>query len=167
MTAAEGDERPPLTRAGLREAPLSKFQRGLWTLEQWNPGLATYNVPWVFRFHGPADPALLHAALEVITSRHESLRTTFHLGESGPQQVIHDRMPVPFEVTDAPAEEIGALVEATATVPFDLETGPLLRARAIRTPDGELPWCWSSTTSPGTRGRCRSWRTNSRRSTRR
>ncbi|WP_280726723.1 non-ribosomal peptide synthetase [Kitasatospora sp. MAA4] len=138
VTAAEGGERPPLTRAGLREAPLSKFQRGLWTLEQWNPGLATYNVPWVFRFAGPADPELLHAALEIITSRHESLRTTFLLGESGPQQIIHDRMPVPFEVTDAPAERIGALVEATATLPFDLETGPLLRAHAIRTPDGAL-----------------------------
>lgn len=138
VTDAQGGERAPLTRAGLREAPLSKFQRGLWTLEQWNPGSATYNVPWVFRFEGPADPERLHAALEVITSRHETLRTTFLLSDAGPRQIVHDRMPVPFEVTDAPEEQVGALVEATALEPFDLETGPLMRARAIRTPDGRL-----------------------------
>ena len=130
--------RPALTRAGLTRAPLSKFQRGLWVLDQWNPGAATYNVPWVFRFAGPVDPALLRAALEAIAARHESLRTTFTLGDHGPEQVIHERITVPFAVLDVPAGQVDALIAAAAAKPFDLENGPLLRALAFRIPDGGL-----------------------------
>jgi len=131
-------ERPPLTRAGRTRAPLSKFQRGLWVLDQWHPDAATYNVPWVFRFAGPVDPALVQAALQAIVARHESLRTTFTLGDHGPEQVIHERITVPFAVLPVPAGHLDPLIAAAAAKPFQLETGPLLRALAFRTPDGGL-----------------------------
>ncbi|GHH79754.1 hypothetical protein GCM10018781_58560 [Kitasatospora indigofera] len=136
VTASAGPEQPPLTARGLTRAPLSKFQRGLWFLEQWNPGAATYNVPWVFRFHGPVDTGLLRAALETVVARHQSLRTTFVLGEDGPEQLVHRRIELPFTVLDSPAEQPDALVAELAQQPFDLEHGPLVRAHAIRTPGG-------------------------------
>ncbi|MFG3052676.1 amino acid adenylation domain-containing protein [Kitasatospora sp. NPDC048239] len=130
-----GGERPALTRAGATEAPLSKFQRGLWFLEQWNPGAPTYLVPWVFRFAGPVDPELLRAALAGVVARHESLRTTFVLGEDGPRQVVHPSVELPFTLVDTTAGLVDGLLAEAALEPFDLETGPLLRARVFRAGD--------------------------------
>ncbi len=136
VTSSAGGERPALTARGLAEAPVSKFQRGLWVLDQWNPGTATYNVPWIFRFDGPVDPDVLREALEGVVRRHESLRTTFVLGDSGPLQVVHDRIELPFTVTGTTAERMAELIGRLALEPFDLETGPLVRAHLLRTPRG-------------------------------
>ncbi|MFE7559422.1 amino acid adenylation domain-containing protein [Kitasatospora sp. NPDC057500] len=135
VTAASGGERPPLTRAGAASAPLSPYQRGLWFLDQWNPGAPTYIVPWVFRFAGPVDPELLRRALEGVVARHEALRTTFAFTEDGPRQLVHPAAEVPFAVTDTEAGRVDALVAEAALVPFDLEAGPLLRAHLYRTGD--------------------------------
>ncbi|MFJ4670087.1 amino acid adenylation domain-containing protein [Kitasatospora purpeofusca] len=135
VTASAGGERPPLTRAGATSAPLSKYQRGLWFLDQMNPDAPTYIVPWVFRFAGPIDPERLHGALAGVVARHEALRTTFELTEDGPRQVVHPAVEVPFTVTDTEAGRVDGLVAEAALVPFDLETGPLLRAHLYRTGD--------------------------------
>ncbi|WP_217548595.1 non-ribosomal peptide synthetase [Streptomyces sp. GbtcB6] len=135
-TAPEGERLPALTRSGRSEAPLSAYQRGLWFLDQWNPGSATYNVPWVFRFAADPDLGLLRRALETVVARHDSLRTCFVLGDTGPRQVVRESVTVPFTVTEAPRERTGELIAAAAVEPFDLETGPLLRAHALRVPDG-------------------------------
>ncbi|MGW3071897.1 amino acid adenylation domain-containing protein [Kitasatospora sp. NPDC001132] len=132
VTSASGGERPALTRSGATEAPLSKFQRGLWFLDQWNPDAPTYVVPWVFRFSGPVDPELLRRALAGVVERHESLRTTFELAEDGPRQVVHPSVELPFTLTETTAEQVDALVAEAALEPFDLERGPLLRARVFR-----------------------------------
>ncbi|MEV7189225.1 amino acid adenylation domain-containing protein [Kitasatospora sp. NPDC093102] len=132
VTSASGGERPALTRSGAAEAPLSKFQRGLWFLDQWNPDAPTYVVPWVFRFSGPVDPELLRRALAGVVARHESLRTTFELAEDGPRQVVHLAVELPFTLTETTADRVDALVAEAALEPFDLERGPLVRARVFR-----------------------------------
>ncbi|WP_189978574.1 non-ribosomal peptide synthetase [Streptomyces termitum] len=137
VTAApDAAERPAPRRTGATDAPLAPFQRGLWFLDQWNPGAPTYTVPWTFRFDGPVDPELLHRALTGVAARHEALRTTFVLGEDGPRQRVHPTPDVPFTVHDTPAEELEARIAEAALVPFDLETGPLVRAHLHRTGTG-------------------------------
>ncbi|MEV7926637.1 amino acid adenylation domain-containing protein [Kitasatospora sp. NPDC088779] len=132
VTAASGGERPALVRSGAAEAPLSKFQRGLWFLDQWNPDAPTYVVPWVFRFAGPVDPELLRQALAGVVARHESLRTTFELAEDGPRQVVHPAVELPFTLTETTADQVDDLVAEAALEPFDLAVGPLVRARVFR-----------------------------------
>ncbi|OEJ34556.1 non-ribosomal peptide synthetase [Streptomyces subrutilus] len=131
--ASDTGERPALNRTGATEAPLAHFQRGLWFLDQWNPGSPTYIVPWVFRFAGPVDPELLRLALAGVVERHEALRTTFELGEEGPRQVVHPAVELPFSVLETTAEAVDGLLAEAALVPFDLETGPLVRAHLYRT----------------------------------
>ncbi|MFE9462484.1 amino acid adenylation domain-containing protein [Streptomyces virginiae] len=131
--ASEDGERPALARTGATEAPLANFQRGLWFLDQWNPGAPTYIVPWVFRFAGPVDPELLRRALAGVVDRHEALRTTFELGEDGPRQVVHPSVDLPFTVEETTAAALDDLLAQAALVPFDLENGPLLRAHLYRT----------------------------------
>ncbi|MFG3282169.1 amino acid adenylation domain-containing protein [Streptomyces sp. NPDC048111] len=133
---ARGDGRPHLGRSGRTRAPLAPLQRGLWFLDQWDPGSATYNVPWVFRFDGAVDAELLRTALHTVVARHESLRTVFVLGDEGPRQEVRSGVDVPFTVTDAADGELEALITATARLPLDLENGPLLRARVLRSPGG-------------------------------
>ncbi|MFE6499126.1 amino acid adenylation domain-containing protein [Kitasatospora sp. NPDC057738] len=132
VTSASGGARPGPVRSGAAHAPLSKFQRGLWFLDQWNPDAPTYVVPWVFRFSGPVDPELLRRALAGVVERHESLRTTFELAEDGPRQVVHPFVELPFTLTETTAEQVDALVAEAALEPFDLERGPLVRARVFR-----------------------------------
>ncbi|WP_443055883.1 amino acid adenylation domain-containing protein [Streptomyces sp. NBC_00239] len=133
--ASDREERPALKRTGATEAPLATFQRGLWFLDQWNPGAPTYIVPWVFRFGGPVDPDLLRRALAGVTDRHEALRTTFELTEDGPRQVVHPSVELPFTVLDTTTEALDGLLAEAAMGPFDLETGPLVRAHLYRTGD--------------------------------
>ncbi|WP_452672780.1 amino acid adenylation domain-containing protein [Streptomyces amritsarensis] len=136
VTAASDDGgRPALERTGATEAPPANFQRGLWFLDQWNPGAPTYIVPWVFRFDGPVDAELLRLALAGVVARHAALRTTFELREDGPRQVVHPTVELPFTVVETGPDAVDGLLAEAALVPFDLETGPLVRAHLYRTGD--------------------------------
>ncbi|MFF2954219.1 amino acid adenylation domain-containing protein [Kitasatospora sp. NPDC057965] len=125
-----------------RSAPVSGLQRGLWFLDRLNPRAVTYTTPWTYDVTGPLDLALLARALDAVTARQEVLRTTFALHPDGPRQTVHDTLAVPLAVSDLrslPEAERAAraerLIAERAAEPFDLATGPLLRAEAVRLAD--------------------------------
>lgn len=117
--------------------PIAPMQRGLWFLSRLDGGNVAYNVPFVTTLAGPLDVGALGRALDEVVRRHESLRTTFHLHADGPVQVIHAPAP-----QDLPLDDLAALPDRDAELerrlelevhrPFDLERGPLLRARLLR-----------------------------------
>ncbi|MFF9053782.1 amino acid adenylation domain-containing protein [Streptomyces erythrochromogenes] len=126
----------------VRTAPVTGLQRGLWFLDRWNPQAATYTTPWTYDVTGPLDPELLQRALDGVSARHEALRTTFALHTDGPRQHVHPALPVPLAVTDLrglPEDQRDSraeqLIAERAAEPFDLATGPLLRAEAFRLAD--------------------------------
>jgi amino acid adenylation domain-containing protein len=118
--------------------PLSFAQRRLWLLEQMYPGASTHNVAYAFRLTGQLDPAALRAALSDVVDRHEALRTVFLLIDAEPRQVVQASVPVSLvdeRVELASAERdafAGEHAAAEAARPFDLTSGPLLRARLLR-----------------------------------
>ncbi|MFJ1997644.1 amino acid adenylation domain-containing protein [Streptomyces asiaticus] len=122
-----------------RELRASFAQQRLWFLDQLEPGNASYNLPFAVRVRGRLDISHLSQALSLVVARHEALRTTF--GEAGgqPVQRIEPPAPVPvrLEVVSGGSEEerlaeVRRLAGAEITEPFDLSTGPLLRAKALR-----------------------------------
>ncbi|WP_255948464.1 non-ribosomal peptide synthetase [Streptomyces odontomachi] len=128
----------PIVRAGETTAPLSAAQWSLWFLDQWEPGTATYNLPWVQRLHGRLDPALLERALRGVVERHEALRTVFSAALGEPRQVVRAHVDVPFTVRDLtgepdPESRSAQLLQDLVRQPFDLEQGPLLRGCLLRT----------------------------------
>jgi amino acid adenylation domain-containing protein len=90
-----------------------------------------------------ADSGQLRAALDAAVARFEVLRTTFvqPAGAPVPFQMIHPSMDVPLTERhvargpDDPEVEAVEAVEAWGE-PLTTDTGPVLRARALRYPDG-------------------------------
>ncbi len=136
--APAGSGGPILPRGG-GPAPLSFLQEGMWFLDQLNPGSAHYNVPMAARLSGALDPEALQNALTAIVRRHESLRTRIRVLQGRPQQVVDPPADFPLPLTDLSAlpgearrERAQRTAAEEARAPFDLETGPLARARLVR-----------------------------------
>ncbi|MEU6776076.1 non-ribosomal peptide synthase/polyketide synthase [Streptomyces sp. NPDC046759] len=114
-------------------APLSYAQQRLWFLDRFEPGSTEYTTLSVLRLRGPLDVPALRTALDGLVARHESLRTTFAEQDGRPRQVIHPPAPVDLPVEEtAGRAALDALLDREAATPFDLTTGPLLRARLAR-----------------------------------
>ena len=128
-------------RQGLARIPLSYAQQRLLFLWQLEPDSPAYNVPMAVRLKGALDQAVLQQALDALVQRHESLRTRFASDEGEFHQEILDHCPLPLElaVFDGADDEasLGAAVDAVLKRPFDLLTGPLLRATLLRVGDEE------------------------------
>ncbi|MFI6785817.1 amino acid adenylation domain-containing protein [Nonomuraea sp. NPDC050383] len=110
-------------------APVSFVQRRMWFIDQVH-GSAAYAVATALDLRGEPDVERLHGALRELVRRHESLRTVFHAPDGEPVQVVLPAGEVPLPVEDCDDAE-RALSEAAAQ-PFDLEHGPLFRARLLR-----------------------------------
>src|ERR1041385_6421456 len=116
-------------------APLSFAQQRLWFLHQLEPDSIAYNMPTALRLKGRLNPDALEWSINEIVRRHESLRTTFRLVDDQPVQVIADQLTLEMPVVELQTSEEGdvmRLATEEAQRPFDLETGPLVRARLLR-----------------------------------
>jgi amino acid adenylation domain-containing protein len=132
------DRRTIERRAAGEPFAASFAQQRLWFLDRLRPGESTYNIPFARRIRGRLDRNALQRSLNAIIERHEILRATFVLEQGGviarvsSQQSLDltetDLRSVPQADRDAHAR---ALVEAEAIKPFDLSTGPLVRAGLI------------------------------------
>jgi amino acid adenylation domain-containing protein len=124
-------------RAAGGDAPLSFAQERMWFLHRMGQG-DVYTIAIPVRLSGEIDPAVLERSLGEIVRRHDALRTTFREVDGVPVQTV-----APFAGFVLPVEEVpgadGAEREAQArrrvadeiARPFDLEAGPLFRARLL------------------------------------
>jgi amino acid adenylation domain-containing protein/FkbM family methyltransferase len=146
LAAQAGVETPPLVPVPRPEgrAPVSFAQQRLWFLDRLEPGTTYFNVPAIFRLRGALDAALLEQTINEVVRRHEALRTSFVEERGEPVQVIAPSSDVPLRVVEladvpAPSREARAreLAAEEAARPFDLATGPLLRALLLRLAEDE------------------------------
>ncbi|MBI5094511.1 MAG: amino acid adenylation domain-containing protein [Candidatus Hydrogenedentes bacterium] len=128
-----------------KHAPASFAQQRLWFLDQWQPGSPLYTIATIaLRLTGPLHIDALEQALNEIVRRHDSLRTTFDVIEGQPVQIIAPPHTIALPIVDI--SHLGAsvgLAEARRIAieemrrPFNIKTGPLLRARLLRLNDAE------------------------------
>ncbi|MFD1582155.1 amino acid adenylation domain-containing protein [Microbulbifer halophilus] len=117
--------------------PLSYAQQRMWFLQQLEPESPAYNLPGAVRLLGEVDSHCLRRALQLLVDDHEVLRTRFANRDGAPVQVIEDELKVELPLVDL-AEEgdlevaLRGALRADAGAPFELERGPLLRARLYR-----------------------------------
>ncbi|MBC1236345.1 MULTISPECIES: non-ribosomal peptide synthetase [Nostoc] len=139
MEAELGQQPPTIRRVSrVKNLPLSFAQARLWLLEQLQPGNAMYSIPIAVRLVGLLNVAALEQAFAKIVSRHEALRTTFHLVNGQPFQVIASSLKVRLPVVDLrelPEAQREALVQQLIIEEsqrcFDLVQGPLLRCTLL------------------------------------
>lgn len=119
--------------------PASFAQERLWFLHQMDPGTAQYNFPVLVRLTGELDVDLLRRAVGEIVRRHEVLRTVITAREGQPFQTVLPAGPPALPLTDLtshPPEQREAQARRLAreqyAEPFDLATGPVLRAGLLR-----------------------------------
>jgi amino acid adenylation domain-containing protein len=143
MNAERGYTAPPITSVARRgPLPLSFAQQRLWFLDRLNPETDAYNIAIAYHLKGSLNVAVLEHSLNQVVARHEVLRTTISLVAGEPVQIITPELELKLEVADLRAlagvqQEMAVVeeLEREAQRPFDLSTGPVLRARLLRLSD--------------------------------
>ncbi|MFC7719888.1 condensation domain-containing protein [Nonomuraea recticatena] len=130
----------PTDQASGFALPASFAQERLWFVDQLEPGLAVYNIPFGTSLPAGAGPDAVTAALARVVARHEVLRTALENRDGVPTQVVLPEVPIEVEVTDLRglrADEqqarLAQVREADAARSIPLDQAPLWRARLIHT----------------------------------
>ena len=124
--------------------PLSFPQMQVWLHAQMAAEIPFYNENITFYRSGPLVPEVLERSLCEIIRRHEICRTTFEISNGEPVQIVRPAPSVfPLEVVDLRRlpeterlREAIRLATRNSRLPFDVGTGPLLRA-LLACVDGE------------------------------
>jgi amino acid adenylation domain-containing protein len=147
--SAPDEDRPALVPVSREEPlPLSFAQERTWLTSRTPEQSAGYTDATSVHIRGPLDVDRFRRAVDRLVERHEMLRTTFTERDGRPVQVVHPPAAFDLPLVDVssapdPGHEASATLEEMAAVPFDLERGPLLRLRLLRTAPGEHRLLWT------------------------
>ncbi|MEE1824999.1 amino acid adenylation domain-containing protein [Streptomyces sp. BE20] len=139
LRAASAPARTVPARPSDTAPPLSSGQERLWFMDQFAPQSTAFTLAPARRLRGPLDRPALDAALTDLVARHEALRMTFPSTPEGTAEVrVAEPAPCPVRFVDAcaapdPAGQAADELAALVGEPFDLTSGPLLRALLVRT----------------------------------
>ena len=119
--------------------PLSFAQQRLWFLAQMEDGSRAYHVHFGMRLSGTLVAAALRQALDRVVERHETLRTTFAWVNGEVVQRVGPATGSHFPMVECDLrnkknaeKELNRLITEGASVPFNLECGPLIRGLLVR-----------------------------------
>lgn len=118
---------------------LSFAQQRLWFLHQMEPQTPYYIMPLAVRLQGNLRTEILEQSLNEIIRRHGALRTTFPLDAGVPVQMVSSDFNVSIPIIDISNlshseqnAELSQLITMEGRIPFDLQSGPLIRPRLFR-----------------------------------
>lgn len=124
--------------------PLSFSQLRSWYLHLLEPNKPLHNTLFIKRFQGDFSVVHLQAALQALMNRHPMLRMSIRMQDEVPVQIIHNEVVLSLKAMDlscfSPSEQQQRLSELQLneiTTPFDLHTGPLIRAHLVQMHEGE------------------------------
>jgi aryl carrier-like protein len=122
----------------IHEFPASSAQEYMWLAVELDPSRPSYHVPYRIVLTGELRPDALRAAIHDVIARHESLRTSFRYRDGELRQLVRSRLDVDVPLIDLHGHPDAAaraveLTRRAATGGFDLERGPLVRFRLLRT----------------------------------
>ncbi len=123
---------------GRRRIPMSIGQQEIWIFARFDPQAnCSYNLCNTLRLEGELDVEALDAALRDLCDRHEALRSLPE--RDGLMQVVKAKIEIGIDLQEAGGLAAAAIADSIArigheevTTPFDLDRGPLLRARLVR-----------------------------------
>ncbi|KAA2302484.1 hypothetical protein FY526_19595, partial [Clostridioides difficile] len=112
--------------------PVSSAQKRLYAIQMIDKENIAYNMPFAFILQGRVDRVRIKEAIQQLTMKHESLRTSFHIQGEDIVQKIDDQVTLPFsyEEVESQKEVDEALIRLVQ--PFDLRQAPLARFGLIK-----------------------------------
>ena len=122
----------PLPAGVTAQYPLAGQQRGLWYVQQLDPGCGAYHLLFSVDAELPSgfDPAALGEHLHMMTRDYEMLRTSLPANEGLPQQCVHAEVEPDIRFDDVSAmddDALRTLARANSREPFDIGVPPLWR----------------------------------------
>ena len=119
--------------------PLSFEQERMWFFAQLEPGNPAYNIRGAIQIKGRLNTDILEQSINEIIERHEILRTTFHIVDGQPRQIIGSPFKLELPVVDLqklsttfPEQEARRLATQIVQQPFNLSKSPLWRVSLLR-----------------------------------
>ncbi|NNB67370.1 non-ribosomal peptide synthetase [Pseudomonas fluorescens] len=145
QASGQRNQQTAIARVDRREpVPLSYSQQRMWFLWQMEPDSPAYNVGGMARLRGVLDVGRFEAALQALIMRHETLRTTFPSINGVAYQKVAPQPGLRMGWQDLSAlhdserqQRLQHLADQEAHTPFNLETGPLLRACLVKAGEQE------------------------------
>nr|WP_280485456.1 non-ribosomal peptide synthetase [Nocardia cyriacigeorgica] len=138
-SASTAGARPPLVAQRLPErVPLSLAQQRMWFINQFDPTVPTYNLPFVVRLRGRVDVEALQTALDDVVARQESLRTIFPESGDGGYQFVIPVEQVDLGITVEPIDEaeLPGVLAGFASTGFDVSRELPIRVRIYEVTGG-------------------------------
>ncbi|WP_026798523.1 non-ribosomal peptide synthetase [Planktothrix prolifica] len=117
----------PLNRQD--DIPLSWAQERLWFVNQLEGESGAYTIDLTMRLLGNLDIKALKKAFQAIIQRHEPLRTQFKLKNNKPIQAIASSINFTLPVIQSQPLQVEQLLTESASEPFDLANGSVLRVK--------------------------------------
>ena len=138
LSLAAGELVEEQGRPEVKRIPLTEAQKEIWYASQLEEDAArAYNDSVIAHIRGPLNVDALGRSLDLLVTRHEALRTTFH--SSGEYQEIASSgsVKVPFIDLSALGKdgkdgELAEILAREAREPFDLTSGPLTRVQLVK-----------------------------------
>ncbi len=120
--------------------PASEAQQRYWDLDRIDPGNSKLHLRIRYAITGRIDLEAFRTALEILTARHEALRTTFQVSGDGLVQRVSPSIELPFQQVSLPSgpacqQQLEEILRVEGGLAFDLENGPLWHAMLATTSD--------------------------------
>lgn len=137
------DYDPFATPSAERVVPTTEVQREVWLADRLGREASlAYNESISLTFGGPLNVQAMTDAVKALTDRHDALRAT--IGVDGQELLIAATLDIDVPVIDlshkAKDEQqriVAEAKQAAVVSPFNLETGPLIRAGILKLSDSE------------------------------
>lgn len=132
-------ESGPTEQEKVREAPITHHQRRLWLIERMGVDAPAFQKTLCYRILGPLDRKRLAKALSSVIRRHDVLRARVGVKDGSPFMLYPEKGNVSLKVDNISSlsvenknQEISRIITHEAHASFDIEAGPLMRAKVIR-----------------------------------
>ncbi|HEV7737290.1 MAG TPA: AMP-binding protein, partial [Chlamydiales bacterium] len=109
---------PKETTPPRSEFPLSANQENVWVSSKLQTSPTAYNISFAVRVMGPFNPDAFRKALGDVMERHAVFRTHFVSKDSGPVQIVSEKVEIPFKICED---------EGLDAPLFDLTKAPLFK----------------------------------------
>ncbi|MEO1387478.1 MAG: amino acid adenylation domain-containing protein, partial [Cyanobacteria bacterium J06634_6] len=126
-----------------QQLPLSASQKHLWVLHQLYPDTTAYHISLALTIQGELVVEAMQRSLQDIITRHESLRLVIAEEENRPYLKVLPSVELDLSVIDLSTTEdkksaVTHWEQRLSQRPFDLKTGPLIRARLLQLEDNRF-----------------------------